>query len=179
MFLQRPPHRRLIAAASIVVALLLSAVPATYGAKPFRTVLPPSDPVVIPAGQGCSFDVLEEPGPDARPTITVFDDGRTVLHAHANATLTNVDTGASFAHRARFHLVQRYDPETNQVSQVVSGQVFITFWAGDQGPYGVVSEPGLMLRFTGTAQITADAETGVYSEFSSTGFFTDICALLS
>lgn len=62
---------------------------------------------------------------------------------------------------------------------VVNGQIVIELWPGDQGRFGVVAEPGLLLRFSGNVQYTYDLDTGTITEFSFRGRFTDICAALA
>lgn len=166
--------------AAVVVAFALVAVPSTYGAKPDRSVLGPSEPSVSLAGEGCAFDILWQPSADARRMITEFDDGRTVYITNGNPTLTNLETGTTFAHRARYHVTDTYDPASNSVLSVITGQIILGFWAGDMGPYGEVSSPGLLLRVTGISRLTVDLDTFVITDFSLDGRVTDdVCAQLA
>ncbi len=171
---------RLLGSAALLVVLAVVVVPSAYGAKPDRTVLPPLEPFVTPAGEGCAFDVLWQPGADELIMVTQFDDGRTVTNTNANPTLTNLASGATFLHRARYHVTDTYDPASNSVLDVVNGQIISAFLPGDQGPYGVVSYPGLLLRFTGITRETFDLDTMTISSFSLEGRVTDdVCAELA
>ena len=177
-----PPrrHRRSIAIAALVLGILAFTAPPVYGGKPTRTVLGP-EPWFIPAGFGCSFDVLENATPDHDTflMITEFDDGRSLTHGHAtDVTVTNLETGATFIHKARHNDTAWYDTASNEVVIDGAGQVLIQFYPGDQGPIGEVSEPGALLRFTGTYHLRVDLDTEVYTAFSYTGIVTDVCALI-
>lgn len=90
------PH--LIGALAALVALIV--VPTALGAKPTRTVIG-AEPLVIPAGEGCAFDVAGEPEADARQAITSFSDGRVQTIGHGTGTLMNVATGDLFVQRSR------------------------------------------------------------------------------
>jgi hypothetical protein len=177
---KRRRYPRFLGSAALVVVWALVAVPIAHGAKPDRSVLGPSEPSVSLAGEGCAFDILWQPSADARRMITQFDDGRTVYITNGNPTLTNLESGATFAHRARYHVTDTYDPGSNSVTSVVTGQIILGFWPGDQGPYGVVSYPGLVLRVTGIARETLDLDTFAITNFSLEGTVTDdVCAVLA
>jgi hypothetical protein len=167
-------RRMLIATA----AALLWASPA-LAAKPTRTVIQQTGTVTIPAGFGCAFDVVAHLQPGARITFTEFSDGRLAYHEHANAILTNADTGATLYHRARFSGVDVYDDATGLVSSVTQGRVNVFFYPGDDGPFGTVAEPGAIYRFVGRISYLYDADTEAISDFSYSGSVTDVCAELS
>lgn len=162
----------------VVGALALVAVPTALAAKPIRTVFEPQ-PLVIPAGFGCSFDVGGQPGEGARATLTEFSDGRTVIQGHAEPTLTNLETGETFAQRTRAKITDTFDPQTNEIVEEVSGRIFINLYPGDQGPSGLVEEPGAVLSVIGHQRLTFDPDTFVVSSYSLNGKATDICAQLS
>jgi len=61
----------------------------------------------------------------------------------------------------------------------ISGQIFITLFPGDQGPSGVVEEPGLLLSVIGHQRIANIAGTLVTVSYSLDAQATDICAQLS
>ena len=170
--------RSTVLAVTIVAALALFVVPTGLAAKPTRTVFEPQ-PFVIPAGLGCSFDVEARPGDGARAALTEFSDGRTVLHGHATSTLTNLETGATFAQRTRAKVTDTFDPEANEIVEEISGRIFIGFFPGDQGPSGLVEEPGAVLSVIGHQRLTYDADTFVITSYSLNGKATDICAQLS
>jgi hypothetical protein len=154
--------------------ILLVVVPAALGAKPTRTVVA-SEPFVIPAGLGCAFDVLGEPEPDARQAITEFSDGRIQTIGHGSGTLTNAENGESFDVRSRYKETETPLGE-GLVRFEISGRIFISFFPGDQGPFGEVEEPGLLLEVIGHQRITAEADTLVFTSYSLNGQATDICA---
>ena len=162
----------------IVGALALVAVPTALAAKPIRTVLEQPPPSVIPAGQGCSFDVGEQAG-EGMTTLTEFSDGRTVIHVNADPILTNLETGDTFVQRARAKVTDTVDAQANEIVEEISGQVFVSFLPGDQGPSGVVEEPGALLSIIGHQRLTFDADTFVLTSYSLNGKATDICAQLS
>jgi hypothetical protein len=163
---------------AFVVALALLVAPAGRAAKPTRTVFEPQ-PGVFPAGFGCSFDVQRQPGDGARATLTEFSDGRTMLHGHAKVTLTNLETGDTFAQRTRAKVTDTFDPEGNQIVEEISGRIFILLLPGEQGPSGLVEEPGALLSVVGHQRLTLDADTFVTTSYSLNGKATDICARLS
>ena len=161
----------------VVGALLLVSDPALAAAKPTRTVIVP-EPILIPAGFGCPFDVGGEPDDKARQTITEFSDGRVQTIGRANPTLTNLDTGKSIVHHSSYKLTQTYNSDTDEVVLSISGKFFITLYPGDQGPFGVVGENGALLSITGNQYLTLDPETEVITSYSLDGQATDLCALL-
>jgi hypothetical protein len=129
--------------------------------------------LVMPAGEGCSFDVLAqadhlpEPARDRNPV------------GFGNITFTNLDTGTTYLQRSRHIPTEIFDPETNTLWIAEKGRIFIQFLPGDQGPNGVVDEPGALLAFSGSIQLTWDLDTNFYTEFSYEGTFIDLCAKLA
>ena len=177
--MNRQPNRRLqIATLAAVVMAALVTAPA-HGAKPTRTVSGPSEHWFIPAGFGCSFAVLVQPAADESSKITQFDDAHTRITHRGNTTFTNWDSGASVVHGARFQRTVTHDQAANTLVATVRGRVSINLWPGDYGPYGVVSEPGLLVAITGSVQSTFDFNIGSYTAFSFKGQLTDVCALLA
>jgi hypothetical protein len=164
--------------AFVALAALIVVAPAT-GAKPTRTVVHLEGGFLIPAGQGCSFDVRGESSERARQTFTEFSDGRIVTIGHAEPTLINLDTGNSFVQRSRYKATETFDPETNELFVEISGRFFINLFEGDQGPSGEVEEPGELLSVIGHQQFTVDPDTGVITSYSLDGRATDLCSLLS
>jgi hypothetical protein len=161
-----------------ISALWAMAAPGVQAKPPERDVIHGS-PIFVPAGEGCAFDVVEIPDPGAHVRITYFSDGRERSIAHADVRIINVDTGATFYHRARFNSTDVYIAATNQFRSVIDGTVWITFWPGDQGPFGTVGTNGAMYRFTGHVELLVEADTLVYTSFKSSGRVQDVCAALS
>jgi hypothetical protein len=163
-----------------VIALAIAAIWAApaAAAQPARTVLHPTGGL-HPAGQGCAFDISYVDAPGSRITITDFSDGSEMVDAHAIATLTNDETGATFVHKAFFHDVSSYDPATGLYTGMTNGQVVNWFYPGDVGPYGIVGPDGLALRFEGTIWYTWDANLNALTQFAYVGTVTNVCDLLS
>ena len=128
---------------------------------------------------GAGSAVEEQLGEDDWATITEFSDGRTVIHANAEPTLTNLETRDTFQQSSRFQVTETFDPETNTVFDEIDGRVFVNFRPGDQGPFGEVEEPGLLLSVIGDQELTFDADTALLTSYSLDGTATDICALIS
>jgi hypothetical protein len=164
----------------IVFLLALSVVPTAFGVAPIRTVVEPEEPILIPAGTGCAFDVLEELGENAHITLTEFSDGRLHIQAHGDVVLTNLETPEqSIDWKNRWNASETFDPEANSIISEFSGRLLFTFFPGDQGPFGTVGENGAFFAFVGLVEITMDADTGVVTSFSLNGSATDVCALLA
>ena len=160
-----------------VVLAVLWAAPAA-AAQPTRTVFHPTGGL-HPAGQGCAFDISYVDAPGARITITDFSDGTEMTVVHAIATLTNDDTGATFVHMAFFHDVFWLDAANGVYRDMTNGQFVVWFYPGDVGPYGIVGDDGLALRFEGTVWAAYDPTTFAITEFAYQGTITDVCAALS
>jgi len=164
--------------AVLAVALALLAVAPAAAAQPTRTVFHPTGGS-HPAGQGCAFDISYIDAPGARITVMDFSDGREATLAHAVATLTNDDTGATFVHKAFFHDLTWFDAADGVYRGVTDGQFVVWFFPGDLGPYGIVGTDGLGLRFEGTVWSTWDPNANAITEFAYAGTVTNVCDLLS
>jgi hypothetical protein len=138
-----------------------------------------SEPLLIPAGSGCSFDVGVEPDDDARQAIMEFSDGRLQVIGHANPTLTNLETDDSLVQRSRYRVTQTYDSEANDLLLTINGRVFFSFVPDDRGPVGTVGEPGAFFSVIGRQSVTFDLDTGLVSAYSLDGRAGEICSLLS
>lgn len=171
------------AAASLMVAAGLVGVVAAQpsAAKPTRTVVG-SQGGLIEAGFGCSFDVQIQPSENARQAITEFSDGRVQTIGHAEWTLVNVETGDSFHQISRYKKTETFDPVADEIVDEISGRFFVNFFPGDQGPSGLVEEPGAVLSVIGHQRFTIDPDPDpfVVTSYSLDGrVATDICAALS
>jgi hypothetical protein len=130
---------------------------------------------VTPAGEGCSFDVLLE-------ATHLPEAGRNDHSpvAWGDGTLTNLDTGATYFYRVRYLTTETFDPVTDTWLVEHQGRRFINFYPGDQGPNGLVEEPGLYLAFSGSIQYTtSEAAAWLFTSFSYQGTYVDVCAELS
>jgi hypothetical protein len=163
----------------VAVAIALGVVPTAFGVAPIRSVFEPEPQILIPAGEGCAFDVLEELAENAGLTLTEYSDGRLHIQAHGDLVLTNLDSDQSIDWKNRWNAWETFDPETNSVRWEASGRLLYSFFTGDQGPSGTVGESGALFAFIGLVELTLDADTGAVTSFSLDGQATDICALLT
>jgi hypothetical protein len=163
----------------VAVAIALGVVPTAFGVAPIRSVFEPEPQILIPAGEGCAFDVLEELAENAGLTLTEYSDGRLHIQAHGDLVLTNLDSDQSIDWKNRWNAWETFDPETNSVRWEASGRLLYSFFPGDQGPSGTVGESGALFAFIGLVELTLDADTGAVTSFSLDGQATDICALLT
>ena len=153
--------RSAMLAVSVLVGASLSAAPSALAVEPD----------IIPAGFGCSFDVLFSPVP-----VLPGD------HPHIGAgdiTLTNMETGASILSKSRYVTSETSDAATNTLVAWYLGRRIYQFYPGDMGPTGQVGEPGALLRIDGFVRETYALDTEVITAFSYHGHVTDLCALLS
>jgi hypothetical protein len=93
--------------------------------------------------------------------------------------MSNLETGATYLQRSRYTETEIFDPSTNTLQVTITGRIWIGFFPGDLGPSGVVQWPGAALAFSGTVELTVDADTFAYTAFSYTGAYIDLCAELS
>ena len=171
---------RRITITGLVVLVALLALPVAEGAKPIRDKGTHPEPVLIPAGFGCAFDVLREVSPDFSFQIfTDFSDGRSTVVGHGNLTLTNLDTGTSYEQKSRYQFTDVYDEATNTAFSDGGGRYYFNFYPGDQGPFGEVGENGALYLFVGSNSLTFDLDTELITSFSYTGTVTDLCAILA
>jgi hypothetical protein len=177
---ERPDNRRGSTAlvAVVVAALALIAAPPALGVKPTKTVLE-AEGFVIPAGEGCAFDVEEQVPEGTTFVVKEFSDGRIVTHGNSDPTLVNLDTGDSFIQRTRATVTETYDAEANDLSVEISGRVFVSFLPGDQGPFGEVGAAGGLFSVIGHQRFTVDLDSDVITSYSLAGKAIDICPLLS
>jgi hypothetical protein len=179
----RQPRRLIGTVSALVLAVVLSlvAMPSAQAAPPTRTVFE-AEEFVIPAGFGCSFDVVVSP-PDPPPTVTVteFSDGRVMRFFNGYPIMTNAETGESIVHHSRYQAMETYDALTNQVHGLSDGTVFAWFFPGDVGPSGeIIGDGGALLSLTGHIEYTLDVDTFVTTSFELDGQVNaDLCALLS
>lgn len=170
-------NRHLIRAFVALAALI--AVPTALGSKPTKTVVT-AGPSIISAGEGCAFDVEETVPEGTTFTVTEFGDGsRVVTYGNSEPTLTNLETGTTFLQKTRGQITERFDPQTNELRFTTSGRIFISFLPGDQGPFGEVDEPGLLLSIIGHQVATLDLDANVITSYSLRGQAIDICAALA
>ena len=164
--------------AFVALAALIVVAPA-MGAKPTRTVVDlEGDAFVIPAGEGCAFAVGLQASERSRQTSTEFSDGRLQIIGHAERTLTNRETGDSFVQVSRYRDIT-FDAAANDALVETSGRIFTSFLPGDQGPFGEVEDPGLLLSVIGHQSFTFDLDANAITAYSLDGQAIDICALLS
>jgi hypothetical protein len=163
----------------------LIAAPIGGAARPVGT-LPPSwdDPLFIPAGFGCAFDVLALGRATAwgGEVDIELPDGRTMAIGNGLITLTNLDTGGTYVWHSDYRAIETF-PDADTVVEASWGKFFVgPFLPGDQGPFGEVGEDGEnggLFGVVGTSSSTFDLNTEQVTSFSYQGRVIDICAALT
>ena len=69
--------------------------------------------------------------------------------------------------------------DANTVNSVIIGRVWVQFYPGDQGPFGVVGANGAAYAFDGQLSYTLDLNTFAFTSFSYKGPVVDLCAELA
>jgi len=161
---------------AVVVALVVAG-PAAAATPPTRTVFEPH-PFVIPAGQGCSFDVRGVPT-SGFAALTVFSENEWRKSVHVEVTYENTDTGATFSVNNTWTELNVYDPATNILVVTTSGQSVTEFGPGDASPFGGLITTATLYRFIGTTTNTVDFNLNHTVRFSWAGQVIDLCAALS
>jgi hypothetical protein len=167
-------------ARGVVVAVVLAlvvAAPAAAATPPTRTVYEPH-PFVIPAGQGCSFDVRRVPT-SGFAAVTVFSDNEWRKSVHVKGYDENMETGATYWVNDTWSELDVYDPTTNILVVTTSGQVVTEFWPGDASPFGGLITTATLYRFIGTTVNVVDFNQNHTVQFSWSGQVIDVCAALS
>lgn len=160
-----------------VVLALVVAAPAAAATPPTRTVFEPN-PFVIPAGQGCSFDVRGVPT-SGFAALTVYSENEWRKSVHVKVTLENMDTGATYSVNNTWTELNIYDPATNILVVTTSGQSVTEFWPGDVSPFGGLITTATLYRFIGTTTNTIDFNLNHTVQFIWSGQVIDLCAALS
>ena len=160
-----------------VVLALVVAAPAAAATPPIRTVFEPH-PFVIPAGEGCSFDVRFVPT-SGFAALTVYSENEWRKSVHVKVTYENMDTGATYSVNNTWTEWNVYDPATNILVVKTSGQVVIEFVPGDVSPFGGLITTATLYRFIGTNTNTVDFNLNQTVQFSWSGQVIDLCAALS
>jgi hypothetical protein len=155
---------------------VFAAPPQAANARPVKTEFI-AETFVLPAGQGCAFDVAGDKTGSLKTTEQ--PNGSVVVKGEALITITNLETGGTYLQDSRAKTVETYDPATNEVHVVGKGRLLFSFWPGDQGPNGVIGEPGALLAIDGDFSFSLDVGTFFFTSFSVDGQVTDLCAILS
>jgi len=166
-----------------VIALVLTvmvAAPAA-AAQPTRTVthLPGDRVGHFPAGTGCTFDVTVYSSPPAHVAVTDFSYGTEVYEVHGMMrTITSDVTGKTFLDNLQYRDAEWIDPATGMIRGETSGQFIDTFWPGDVGPYGVVTE-NVSYAIIGSQTYVLDPNTYATLALTIKGTITNICEVIS
>ena len=149
---------------------------AAHAAPPIRGRFSNQDfSFVIPAG-ACPFAI----GVQVRfvfESTTQFSDGRTVFTDHADFTLTNVETGATYVQHTNATFTDTNTADGN-VFEVLDGRYFFLFVPGDQGPDGEVGDGGALFFLLGHFEYPYDPDTDEIISFQADGRAIDACQLL-
>jgi len=149
--------------------------PAPAATPPIRIPNPIPGPFVMPAGFGCSFDVLASP--EGKSYITEFDDRRMVI-SNAYVTFTNLDSGTTYVQHSTYKVTETL-LDADRLGIVADGRIFFQLYPGDSGPFGTVGGDGALYLMEGTSTSTLDLGTFILTSFSFKGTATDLCALLA
>jgi hypothetical protein len=106
-------------------------------------------------------------------------DGSVVRFTRTKGAYVNMQTGAQYPTEDTFRDVSTFDPNTNILLGLETGQSTWSFLPGDQGPFGVVGENGGLYHFIGTLSYTYDLNDFQVLQFSFTGSVEDVCATIS
>jgi hypothetical protein len=152
---------------AITAALLVSAITLVTASPALA-----DHDIIIPADEnGCGFDLHVQ--------ATHLPDVARAPIGSGDITFTNLETGATYLQHSRYTDTETVDPVTGNVHGKIVGRIWFELYPGDQGPAGLVQEPGLDLLFSGTLEFTLDPETNVITAFSLNGTYKDLCALLT
>jgi len=132
-----------------------------------------ADDDLIPAGEGCAFDILYHVEHKQTPAADHLRIG------FGQATITNPATGASVVTKSRYTETFSVDEVTNTESGIILGRRNWQFYPGDQGPFGVVVEEVDLLRLEGRVTYTFDFDADLFTAFTFSGGATDICAMIA
>ena len=150
---------------------------AAHAAPPIRERFSSQDfSFVIPAGEACPFAI----GVQVRfafGSTTQFSDGRTVFTDHADFTLTNLETGATYVQHTNATFTDTLTADGN-IFEVLDGRFFFGFLPGDQGPDGEVGEGGASFILVGHFEYTYDPGANLITSFQADGRAIDLCQLL-
>ena len=156
----------------MVVALI--AVPAGFGAKPDKTHMTATQPVLVPAGLGCAFDFRVAPNGHAK--VKEYSDGRVVTQAQATVTMTNLEGPGSYIQLSDFKATDTF-VDANTVNLHHHRRSGCSY-PDDQGPFGVVGANGAA-RVRRPVVVTLDLNTFAFTSFSYKGPVVDLCAELA
>jgi hypothetical protein len=170
--------------AALALVLAFAAAAPTAAAQPTKTVhRGGGGDFTLPAGTACAFDVAGEPD-----NVTDlhgfgmrwgFSDGTVVHFIRAKGAYVNLETDAQYPTEDTFRDVSTFDPDTNILVGLETGQSTWSFLPGDIGPFGVVGENGALYHFIGTLSYTYDLNAFQVLQFSFSGSVEDVCAALS
>jgi len=164
-----------------VIAGLLAlamAAPAAAATPPTRTVHYPTG-FVMPAGQGCAFDVAGVPI-SGFVAVTHFSDTYEMRSVRIKGYYENLVTHKQFWVNDTWTEQDVWDPTTQLYTITGNGQIDVPFWPGDANPFGGITTDSTFYRFAGTTVNVVDFNgTPRTADFQWSGQITDICAALS
>jgi hypothetical protein len=176
-------NRTALGAALALVIALAAAAPAA-AAQPARTIRHGGfTPFTLPAGTACAFDVEGQPDNVTQlhgiGALTGFSNGTVMTFIRAKGAYVNLETNAAYPTEDTYRDVSTFDPDTNILVGLETGESTWSFLPGDIGPFGVVGENGALYHFIGTLSYTYDLNVFQVLQFSFTGSVEDVCAALS
>jgi hypothetical protein len=159
-----------------LAALALAGGTGALAAKPDKGAFE-AEPLELPAGLACAFDVRISPEPGSNFKQKSFSDGRFVVTGSGHDRVTNLETGESIvlhtSGQARF-------TESGSLQGIeLRGHNIIYLFPEDEGPFGTVEEPGALYLFKGRVSETLDLDANLITSFEWSGDVTELCSLVS
>jgi len=173
-------NHRLLGGGLVSVALAALALAGGTGALAAKPDKGPfeAEPLVLPAGLACEFDVQFSPEPGSTFSQKEFSDGRFVVTGSGQDRVTNLENGRSIVLHTSGQAA--FKPLSESETRIeLSGHNIIYLFPGDEGPFGTVDEPGALYFFKGRVSEILDLEANVITSFESSGHGTELCSLLS
>ena len=164
--------RRALFALLSATALMASAAMPVMAAKPTHSHPGPAEPIDLPAGEICDFNVtLSAPVERSTTSVWEYPDGtvRVLVRGYAAGTATNTDNGISVTNNGGFRSNVVIHPD-GSVDVSVSGTFFAWYLEGD--PIVGLSAGLFLARGRGMESYAADGSlTG--AQFN--GRSADLC----
>jgi len=164
--------RRALFALLSAVALIATAVAPAMAAKPAHSRPGPAEPIDLPAGEVCDFNVtLSSPVDRSKTSVWEYPDGtvRILVRGYAAGTATNTDDGISVTNNGGFRSEVVIQPD-GSVDVSVSGTFFAWYLEGD--PIVGLSAGLFLARGRGMESYAAD---GSLTGAQFYGHSADLC----
>jgi hypothetical protein len=172
----RCPMRRVLFALLSAMAIMIAAAAPALAAKPEHSREGPADPIELPAGEICDFNVtLSSPVNTSTTSVWEYPDGtqRILNRGYAAGTVTNTDDGISATHNGGFRSEVVIHPD-GSVDVSVRGTFFAWYLEGD--PVVGLSDGLFAVHGNGSESYGPD---GTFTGAVFKGQSTDLCEVLA